>query len=215
MNFRKSKYYPSVLVLIVLMLVGCGEKAEEPEDPGVKPQMTQSEYVKGAIAEMMKKMKCDENAVIANEIGTQRSLAVHILKNHTALMAHFISQHWDMLPNEKVGGQELYTFDKDGNRELSPDAPNIFWQRIYADVDCASDEATIELEANVKEVWLEDVDDLIWNCRARVDYEFRGVCRDKNGIVVNSQRGEVRFWLCHRDPCPWYDECPLFDKIID
>lgn len=212
MNFWRIKFFPCVLVLIVLMLMGCSEKVKQPEDSGVKSLETQRDYVEGAISTIMTKMKWKGD--IAGKVRTRRSLAVHILGKDTTLMAYFMSQQWDKLPTEKIDGQELYTFDTDGNRMLSTDAPNVFWKDRYTDIECASDDTMIELEANVKEVWLEDVETptLGLDCRARVDYEFRVVCRDENGMIISSRRVAVRSWLCHRNPCPWYEECPLFDK---
>jgi len=215
MKSKKVVYLTLILAFVVLVYVGCGKEKEPIGGSVVDPLETQSEYVKGAISKIMEKMNWDINAVVAKRIRTRRSLAVHILENHTALMAHFMSENWDRLPTKQFPGQELFTF-RAGEKVRSFEAPNIFWQEIYAALECDSAKATLELEANVNDILLKDLDDPIWDCQARVDFEFRVVCREENEAgedkLTEKLKGQVRFLLCHRDPCPWYvdESCPIF-----
>jgi hypothetical protein len=207
MNFWKTKFCPGVLVLIVLMLVCCGEKAEKPEGPIEMPKLTLGEHVRGAIGEIMSKMRWNSEDEIASKIRTRRSLAKYLLTEQAALMAHFMSMNWDELPQEMIPGQELYWFDAEGNSIKSTDVPNVFWKDRYADMEPASEDTLIEieLEGNGMEIWLEDEEDpmLGRDCTARIEYECRIVSKDEDGNVVNSRKVAIRSEYCHRYNCPW------------
>ena len=218
MNFRKIKCGSCVLVLIVLMLMGCEKKVEKPVDVSVKTLETQSEYVEGAVREIMTKMVA--TGEIAKRIRTRRSLAVHILKDHTTLMANFISKQSEKMDAWMGPDVELYSVEPDGTEVPWKEGNAAFWSLLYEEREEDFEAARIMLEVNVKDIRLEDAVPvtLTRDCLAQINYEFRVLYKDENGdenssaICIYGGKGGTK--LCHRNPCPW-DPCELkFESIL-
>jgi hypothetical protein len=207
MNFWRIKFFPCVLVLIVLLLVGCGEKVKQPVGSDTASLETQRDYVEGAISTIMTKMEWDVNAEIAKKIRTRRSLAVHILKDHTALMAYFQSKQWEKMDIVRGDKAKLYTFDSEGKKVLWDGKINVFWEKMYKEkAQAYSTAASIELELEVTHVTLDDVENptKTLDCKSQEFYEFRVVCKDENGKVISNLKGVGSGIRCHSEDCPWY-----------
>jgi len=127
MRTKKRWYFVWMLVFVILVFAGCEKKPVQTDDTDPVSMDGQQHYVKKALKKILGKMKPD--GPVSNDKKIQRSLAIHILKDHTALMAYFQSQQWTEMEGV-MRNATVYLNAANGVREDG--VPNKgFWQKLY------------------------------------------------------------------------------------
>jgi len=207
MRFKKTFYFVWMLVIVMLVCAGCGKKSPPQEEAKiVEPQKDgQQEFVAKAIKEIVKNMKADGGR--AKEKKVQRSLAQHILKDHTALMAHFQSQKFDKMAC--VMGSEAKVYkekDNNGDPIWYVGDMSTFWKDLYSEKENACTSAvSIELEIYADDISLVGIDpkEDKTDCESTEDFIFRVIALDEQGKVICNQGGGGKKDRRHTGVCPW------------
>lgn len=203
MRTKKGWYFVWMFVFVLLVFADCGKKPVEPVDTDSVIKDGQKDFVEKALKEIMKKMKPDGPR--SNDKKIQRSLAKHILKDHTALMAHFHSKEFSDM--EKVmDDATVYKNDANGD-PLGDEVPNAkFWEDLYDEKVAACPEAaSIELEIYADDISLADIDPIQdeEDCSSTEVFLFRIIALDEKGNVICNQGGGGSRDRFHSGVCPW------------
>jgi len=207
MRSKKTFYFVWMLVIVLLVCVGCGKKPAPSNDENiVEPQKDgQKELVEKAIKEIAKNMKADGGR--ATEKKVQRSLAQHILKDHTALMAHFQSQKFDKMADVMGPKAKVYKEkDANGNPVWYEGEMSTFWCELYQGKQAACEGyVSIELEIYAADILLEDIvpKEDEEDCKSTEDFIFRIIALDEKGNVICNQGGGGTKDRRHTRVCPW------------
>ena len=206
MGNKKTWSFAWVLVFIGLLCVGCGEEVKPTEEPVVMVEKTQEERVEDAISKVVETMRPDGD--VANTYRVQRSLALHILADHLALIAHFQSQNFEAIAKLMGDRKSIKVFRSDENGEpiwWEGDI-DVFWRKLYEDkrIICG-EEVYIELQIYSEEITLIDVIPMAdgIDCEALEAFKFHVVCKDKEGNIISNARGGGEIGLKHSEDCVW------------
>lgn len=201
MRTKKRWYFVWMLVFVLLVFVGCKDKAGDTEITGPEIKDGQEKYVEKALKEIVKLMKTEPAGVKSNNKKIKRSLAIHILRDHVALKIHF--QKGDFGKMIDYLGDAQVKIGESGGWEV-PDAD--FWEGLHLEKMKLPDAASTELVIYADDISLTDIEPIgedPKDCKSTEFFKFKIIALDENGDVISNQDGEGRRDRRHSGGCPW------------
>jgi len=196
---KKRWYCVWMLVFVLLMFTGC-KKGQEV-------------FVEKSLKKILKKMEPTGTRSETKRI--QRSLAIHILADHTALMANFQSNQFSEMEKvwkNAIGTEnvKVYLHNDNGVRGAVEVPDTKFWEDLYEAKkkecrDAGHEAASIEIVIYSVDISLEDINPVEGeeDCKSTEVFEFKIIAHDEKGNVISNQDGEGRRDRFHSTGCPW------------